>query len=82
MLSKDEVTMPRAFSFNGQDWLAEATGKAHSVDGESFTVIRFWRNETGEHITGELGIEPEEFDSINEDRIVYALSTALALTKA
>lgn len=74
--------MPRAFAFNGQDWLAEPAGTTHSLDGESFTVIRFWRNETGEQVTGQLGIEPEEFDSINEDRIVYALSTALGLTKA
>lgn len=73
--------MPRAFAFNGGDWLAEPTGKTRSVDGESFTVIRFWRNETGEQITGQLGIEPQQFDSINEDRIVYALSTALGLTK-
>jgi hypothetical protein len=64
--------MPRAFSFNGQDWLAEPTGRTHLADAESFSIIRFWRNETGEEIEGRLGIEPSEFDSINEERIVYA----------
>ena len=73
--------MARAFAFNGGDWLAEPTGRVLEVGHEHFTVIRFWRNETGEAVEGQLAIEPEAFDSVNEDQIVYALSTALGLTK-
>jgi hypothetical protein len=73
--------MARAFSFNGGDWLAEPTGKVNSVGPERFSVIRFWRNETGEEVEGQLAIEPDGFDEINEDQIVYALSAALGLSK-
>jgi hypothetical protein len=73
--------MARAFSFNGGDWLAEPTGRVETVGHERFTIVHFWRNETGESIEGQLSIEPEAFDSINEDQIVYALSAALGLSK-
>ena len=73
--------MARAFSFNGGDWLAEPTGQVNRVGLERFSVIRFWRNETGEKAEGQLAIEPHDFDSINEDQIVYALSAALGLSK-
>jgi hypothetical protein len=73
--------MARAFTFNGGDWLAEPTGQVNTVRLERFSVIRFWRNETGETVEGQLAIEPDGFDAINEDQIIYALSAALGLSK-
>ena len=73
--------MARAFSFNGGDWLAEPTGRVNSVGLERFSIIRFWQNETGEQVEGQLAIEPDGFGEINEDQIINALSAALGLSK-